>query len=111
MHARPPSGGLDPSRFDKLFELNPAEVFVYSKSDLERIERDLQEAVGMLVFLRLYLNPPFTEEAAAQLKLKGVPDFCCTRSQALDGLSKLHLFRESLDRAKATKNTPEAPTE
>jgi hypothetical protein len=106
--ARRPVGGLDPSEFDRLFEVNPAEVFVYSKTDLERIERDLAQAVGMIAYLRLYLNPPFTEEAAARLKLLDLPNFCCTRSQALDGLSKLHLFQEALARAKSTQNTPEA---
>jgi len=106
--AAPPPGGMDPGEFNKLFETDPSQIFVYSKSDLERIERDLQEAVGMLVMFRMYLNPPYTEELSALLKAKGA-DHLGTRAQALDVLQSLRLFREALDRARATKSNPEAP--
>lgn len=110
--AKPPLEGMDRTEFDNLFRVDPAHVFVYSEADLKRIEMELQEAVGMLVLLRTYLKPPFTEGEAEVLKAKGVPpDFAATRSQALEKLSELRLFREALARAKGTKSTPEAPNE
>lgn len=107
--ANPPPGGMDPAEFDKLFKIDPTQILVYSKADLERSERDLQETVGMLVLLRIYLNPPFTEEYAALLRAKGAPDpFLETSAQALERLSKLRLFQDAMARAKATKSSPEA---
>lgn len=89
-------------RMKELYALDHSEIFTFSKDDLERTKRDLGEAVGMLVMFQVYLNPRYPDDALPKDFYLG------TRAQALDELSKLRLFREALERARDTKNNPQA---
>jgi hypothetical protein len=80
--------------FDELSKLDPSQIFVYSRLDLERTQRDLGQVVGMLVMLRTYLKPLFPDDAAPKnLRL-------VTRKQALEYISRQRLFQEALARAR-----------
>jgi hypothetical protein len=100
------SGKLKRGQSDKAFGVDRKSVFVYRKSDLERIKRDLTDASAMLVHFRYYLNPIFTTEA----EIAKAGDGPGTVSGSLRQLSTLRLFREALDRLRADqKNIPPSP--
>jgi hypothetical protein len=100
------SGKLKRGESDKAFGVDRESVFVYRKSDLERIKRDLADASAMLVHFRYYLNPIFTTEA----EIERAGDGPGTVSGSLRQLSSLRLFREALDRLRADqKNIPSSP--
>jgi hypothetical protein len=91
------SGKLKHSESDKAFGVDRKSVFVYRKSDLERIKRDLTDASKMMVHFRYYLNPIVTTEA----EIKKAGDGPGTAAGSLRQLSSLRLFREALDRLHA----------
>jgi hypothetical protein len=100
------SGKAKRGEADKAFEVDRKSVFVYRKSDLKRIKRDLTEAREMLVHFRYYLNPIFTTEA----EIKKAGDGPGTVSGSFRQLSTLRLFREALSRLRADqKNSPSSP--
>jgi len=82
-------------QLDERVRLDPSQIFVYSKLDLERAKRDLGEVVGMLTMLRTYLNPYFPDDAAPQDMRWS------TRKDALEWMSGLRPFQEALVRVKA----------
>jgi hypothetical protein len=97
---------LEPDRMKEFYGYDLSEIQAYSKEDLERVKRDFSECTGMMVMLQVYLKPYLQDDdpIAGRIPMG-------TRAEALDALLRQRLFRESLDRAKATKNTPGAISE
>ena len=86
-----------------------SKILAYSKSDLERALRDLKEAYMALYFLAMYIDPNYYVNLAHPY-----PEFRLTReetrSEALERLNGLRLFREALARIRAgRKSTPQSP--
>ncbi len=48
---------LAAEKISEHYVVDPSDILVYSKEDLERINRDLSSTVGMLVMFRMYVNP------------------------------------------------------
>jgi hypothetical protein len=81
----------------KLYQFDPAEIYVYTKADLRRTHRDLASAGKIFFLLRMYLHPIIRPEVLPDHFRK---DSVGTSAFALRELSKIGLFREVLDRLK-----------
>jgi hypothetical protein len=92
---------LAPDQMREFYGYDSAEIFAYSKGDLERVKRDFTEATGMMVMLQVYLKPYFPDGTDTKDLI------LATRAQALDALSGLRLFQEAADRARGKQDTPE----
>jgi hypothetical protein len=87
-----------------LFDVS--EVIAYSKADLERALRDMNEGYGVLVALTHYLDPTWTEHLSLHFPSVQA-DRNSIRAAALAELDQQRLFREALARIRgAQKSTP-----
>lgn len=86
-------------------------ILAYSKSDLERSLRDLEEARNAIQWMSVYLDPSFIVHLSPSVigKTATPPPI---RAAMLDRLNGLRLFREALARIRGDQqNTPSPPRE
>lgn len=86
------------------FDLNS--FLAYSKGDLERDLRDLEEATQIMLLHSIYMDPSFSLLHAEAF---GLPrDEAVIRDELFQKLNELRLFREALDQIRASqKSTPQ----
>jgi hypothetical protein len=85
-----------------------SKFYGYSKADLEREVRDLLEAEQIGFFFQNYLDPSFSVAHAGLLDEPDDPKDI--RAQALRQLNEKRLFREALDRTRASRKNNSATT-
>jgi len=110
VHLPPPfADRLSPHEMGDLIQFDNSETLAYSKADLERAVRDLEEANIVIKNLVDYIDPAVTEGLFAHLPKWTMPRDQI-RAEALLKLNEQRLFREALDRLRAgQKNTPQRP--
>lgn len=89
---------LDEEDLMKIYKLDYSKILVYNLSDMQRAQRDMNEASMIMFHFRMYLDPPFNRfpaEFRSQVSEFG------TSESALLQLSNLRLFREARDRLNA----------
>jgi hypothetical protein len=100
---------IDPLEVAVLNFFDDSEILAYSKRDLERSLRDLKETEVIFTFLRHYLNPRSLEVMARRFEPFGIKQDV-TRASLLQTLNGQRLFREAMDRIRASrKSTPQSP--
>jgi hypothetical protein len=99
-------GALDMERDVELYQFDPAYVFAYSKSDLEKAKADLNEAHSILFNFEFYLNPQFFRQPAMRTFLHA--DLEHVRGLVLGLLNEKRLFREALARISADQKIAHA---
>lgn len=100
-----PLDKLDPLEVAALHLFNDDEILAYSKGDLERALRDMEEAQSILQNLRLYLDPRPIQVLS---KTPGgtIHDKTEIRCALLQRLDDQRLFREALARMRAGREKP-----
>lgn len=94
----------------QIYKIDPSRVLAYSKSDLERSVRDLNETVKAFTIFDFYLDPSFDTLAVKGLIRHGrmTPEY--VREQTLLRLNELRLFREALDQIRAGQRSTQPMT-
>jgi hypothetical protein len=92
----------------ELHSFDPSQIFAYSKDDLERALRDLEEASEALFLFEYYANPTLSRSALGDLVARRwEPD--SVRADVLRRLNERRLFREALARIRADRQKPLPP--
>jgi hypothetical protein len=86
---------VEPRKIAELNLFDVSEALAYSKSDLERALRDLEECYFILEFLATYLNP---DQLTGMGFLPADTDLSTIRAEILQRLNEQRLFREALAR-------------
>jgi hypothetical protein len=110
IHLPPPfTYGIGPLEIVNLIQFDNSRTLAYSKGDLGRAIRDLEEANTIIKTLVDYIDPAVTEQLYSHL-----PEFSQPRDQiraeALQNLNEQRLFREALDRLRGgQRSNPPQP--
>jgi len=102
--------GVNLAALFKLGLYDPDTVMVYRKGDLERANRDLDEADGLAFALTVYFDGIFTgqRDLGARQDLKTAATV--KRAELFQQLYEKRLFREAWDRIRAGRqNNPQTP--
>jgi hypothetical protein len=112
IHLPPPfEGRVSPHEVVDLIQFDKSRMLAYSKADLERAVRDLEQANTVIKNLVDYIDPAIAEGLYAHL-----PKWSRSREQirveALQVLNEQRLFREALNRSRTgEKRDPSPPHE
>jgi hypothetical protein len=94
---------VDHTEYAILHLFDDSAILGYTKQDLERALRDIKEGARILSYLRYYLDPsPFAVIAKAYPNMAPEGDI---RASLLQTLKGHRLFREALDRTRASQKS------
>lgn len=98
---------VHPLEYGVLHLFDASKILAYTKEDLERSLRDLDEAASILAFLRHYLDPSALAVVRKTMPNLGIPPGQ-ERAELLKSLNDRRLFREALAHTRASqKSTPQ----
>jgi hypothetical protein len=102
------SGKIDLKDTWEVIQFDVTSFLAYSKNDLERDLRDLQEATHIMLLHSIYMDPSFSLVHAEAIGLPRKEEVI--RDGVLQKLKGLRLFREALDQIRVSQqNTPQSP--
>ena len=101
----------DASELWKVHQFDELSILGYSKPDLERALRDLEDAEWCLDTLRVYLAPEHTLNIGKMADPSHDPEGEITpallKAHMFERLTDKRLFREALDRVRKGQQTPQ----